>query len=80
MQGSTVDLDFSLDWSFGLCVEGLFSSALVQWIALDWVSYRRSVWVIHLWMTGLSWYLSHLLVVFIALWLVAAVIIVDCLL
>ncbi|KAH8499630.1 hypothetical protein H0E87_015020 [Populus deltoides] len=49
----------------------------MQWIALDRVSYRRSVWVIHLWMTCLSWYLSHLRVVFIALWLVAAAIIVD---
>jgi len=55
-------------------------STLMQWIALDRVSYRRSVWVIHLWMTRLSWYLSHLRVVFIALWLVAAAIIVDCLL
>jgi hypothetical protein len=25
MQGSAVDLDFSLDWSFGLCVGGLLS-------------------------------------------------------
>jgi hypothetical protein len=55
-------------------------STLVQWIALDRVSYRRSVWVIHLWMTSLSWYLSHLRVIFIALWLAVATIIVDCLL
>jgi hypothetical protein len=58
----------------------LLLSALVQWIALDRVLYKRSVWVIHLWMTGLSLYLSHLRVVFIALWLVAAAIVVDCLL
>jgi len=58
----------------------LLLSALVQWIALDRVLYKRSIWVKHLWMTGLSWYLSHLRVVFIALWLVAAAIVVDCLL
>ena len=105
MQGSTVDLDCSLDWSFGLCVGsvlvlfmrhsalilGLYflfskdfratSIAIVSPGAVDSFGrpgfIQKICWVIRLWMAGLSWDLSHLCVVFIALWLAAAAIVVD---